>query len=88
MLLGPKTTIQIILKFHPEYVDWVGLRNIRFIVHLMQLSARENFMEILLLGYLYLFWHRLNDFFKSEYKKKRNAKFSPNNVGQEKYTQM
>jgi len=41
-----------------------------FIVHQTQLSARENFIEIVSLGYLHLIWHRLGDFAKSKHKKK------------------
>ena len=57
-----------------------------FIVHQTQLSARENFIEIVSLGYLHLIWHRLGDFAKSKHKK--NGKFSSANIGQEKYTKM
>ena len=50
---------------------YIGLvsETVDFIVNLTQLSARENFVEILILGYFHLMWHRLNDFAKSEHKK-------------------
>jgi hypothetical protein len=36
------------------------------------MSAGENFIEILILGYLHLICHRLNAFAKSEYKRKKS----------------
>jgi hypothetical protein len=45
-------------------------KNFDFIFYLTQLPARENFIEILILGYLHLIWHRFNDFAKSEHKRK------------------
>jgi hypothetical protein len=54
---------------------WIGLVSemLDFTVHLTQPSARENFIEILIFGYLYLNWHRLSDFARSVHKRKMGS---------------